>query len=214
MTNMTKRGRKAKKQESRREFWTQWKRGQRGLCGKYFTRRVLAFFLFGLCAACVIFPEHLSLDLSSFLIHRIGVTLAFTIPRVPRFSFNSSMPLANATGDWALAVPSGFSRAPANFSFPAFAALQLDTTSNFIPLRFTSLKADVFDLDSDRKVGTGDLGRRVIPARGFPRILLPLNITYMAANDSDITCSCSLFALTPVLVIDRYPDRDDVVQRV
>ncbi|KAF6755899.1 hypothetical protein DFP72DRAFT_989966 [Ephemerocybe angulata] len=168
MKNMTKRGRKEKKAEERKEFWTAWRRDQRGLCGKYFTRRVLVFFMFGLVVV-------------------IGVVLAFTIPRVPKFAFNSSSPMAPATGAWANAVPIGFSHAPANFSFPAFAALQLDTTSNFLPLRFTSLTADVFDINSDRQVGTGDLGKRVIPARGFPKILLPLNITYSSANDSDVT---------------------------
>ncbi|KAJ3548360.1 hypothetical protein NMY22_g1290 [Coprinellus aureogranulatus] len=168
LKNMTKRGRKERKAEARKEFWTAWRRDQRGLCGKYFTRRVLVFFLFGLCAA-------------------IGIVLAFTIPRVPKFSFQSSTPLANATGEWAEAVPYGFSRAPANFSFPAYAALTLDTTSSYLPLHFTSLKAEVFDLDTDRQVGTGDLGKRTIPARGFPRILLPLNMTYAISNDSDVT---------------------------
>ena len=56
LKNMTKAGRKEKKAESRKEFWTAWRRDQRGLCGKWFTRRVLVFFLFGLCIACVHFP--------------------------------------------------------------------------------------------------------------------------------------------------------------
>jgi poly(3-hydroxybutyrate) depolymerase len=51
MKNMTKRGRKEDKRERRSQFWKAWKRDQRGLCGKYFTRRVLVFFLFGLCVA-------------------------------------------------------------------------------------------------------------------------------------------------------------------
>lgn len=50
LKNMTKRGRKEDKRERRKEFWKAWNRDQRGLCGKYFTRRVLVFFLFGLCA--------------------------------------------------------------------------------------------------------------------------------------------------------------------
>jgi hypothetical protein len=50
------------------------------------------------------------------------------------------------------------------------------------------MKAEVFDLDSSRQVGSGDLGKRTIPARGFPKILLPLNMTYAISNDSDITC--------------------------
>jgi len=168
LRGMTKKARKQEKSERRREFWKSWNRDQRGLCGKYFTRKVLAFTMFGMAAV-------------------IGLVLAFTIPRVPKFTFNSSMPMAPATGDWATAVPTIFSRSPANFSFPAMAALQLDTDANFLPLQFTSLKAQVFDIDTDRKVGEGDLGKRKIPAKGFPRILLPLNITYEAANNSDTT---------------------------
>ncbi|KAH6912575.1 hypothetical protein BKA70DRAFT_1097245 [Coprinopsis sp. MPI-PUGE-AT-0042] len=168
LRGMTKTARKQDKAERRREFWKSWNRGERGLCGKYFTRRVFVFFLFGVIVA-------------------IGVVLAFTIPRVPKIIFVSATPLAAATGKWEKAVEVGFSRAPANFSFPAFAALQLDTTSNFLPLHFKSLKAEVFDLDSGRSVGTGDLGERKIPAKAFPRILLPLNMTYNAINDSDVT---------------------------
>lgn len=54
LKNMTKRGRKEKKAEKRKQFWTEWRRDQRGLCGKYFTRRTLVFFLFALCAAYVL----------------------------------------------------------------------------------------------------------------------------------------------------------------
>jgi len=50
MRDMTKAGRREKKAESRNEKWKAWKRGERGMCGKYFTRRVFVFTLFGLCA--------------------------------------------------------------------------------------------------------------------------------------------------------------------
>jgi hypothetical protein len=53
LKNMTKAGRKEKKAESRKVFWTAWRRDQRGLCGKWFTRRVLVFFMFAVCIACV-----------------------------------------------------------------------------------------------------------------------------------------------------------------
>lgn len=122
----------------------------------------------------------------------IVLVLAFTIPRVPGFSFNNDHPLANATGDWATAIPSQFSRAPANFSFPAFADLQLDTGANFLPLTFKHLYASVYDVDTGRLVGTGDLGHKTLPAKSFPDILIPLNFTYTATNDSDQTCEFSV----------------------
>ena len=54
MYQMTKTGRKERKRDARNEFWKSWNRGERGLCGHYFTRRVLVFFLFGLCCVCAI----------------------------------------------------------------------------------------------------------------------------------------------------------------
>ena len=55
MYQMTKTGRKERKHETRKDFWKAWNRGERGLCGRYFTRKVLVWFLFGLC--CVWVPR-------------------------------------------------------------------------------------------------------------------------------------------------------------
>ncbi|KAF9483402.1 hypothetical protein BDN70DRAFT_873913 [Pholiota conissans] len=164
----TKTGKRERRAEAREEFWRSWRRGERGLCGRYFTRKVLVFFLFGLCAA-------------------IGIVLAFTIPRVPSFGFNAETPLVNATGSWATAVPTGFAPAFTNFTFPAFASLQADTNANFLPLKFSHLTAQVFDLDTNRQVGTGNIGSFTLPAKAFPDLLLPLNFTYIATNSSDQT---------------------------
>jgi hypothetical protein len=49
--HITKTGKRERKTEARKEFWKSWNRGERGLCGRYFTRKVLVFFLFGLCVA-------------------------------------------------------------------------------------------------------------------------------------------------------------------
>lgn len=51
MHGATKAGKRERKREARREFWKSFNRGERGLCGRYFTRKVLVFALFGLCAA-------------------------------------------------------------------------------------------------------------------------------------------------------------------
>lgn len=164
----TKAGKRERKVESRKHFWKEWNRGHRGLCGHYFTRRVLIFFLFGLI--CV-----------------IALILGFTIPRVPSFAFNADTPLVSATGSWAKAVPTIFAPAYTNFSFPAFASLQVDTSSNFLPLKFSRLHASVYDLDTNRQIGIGNYAKVTLPARSFPDILLPLNFTYVATNSSDQT---------------------------
>jgi hypothetical protein len=55
MKDMTKAGKREKKNESRRRAWKEWSRDQRGLCGsKWLTRRVVVFILFGLCVMYVL----------------------------------------------------------------------------------------------------------------------------------------------------------------
>lgn len=111
---------------------------------------------------------------------------------MPSFSFNDTTPIAKATGNWNSSVPTYFNRAPANFSFPAFASLQVDTDSSYLPVKFTYLRANVYDLITLRLVGTGDWGKHTLPAKSFPVIQLPLNFTYLASNDTDATCMSPL----------------------
>ncbi|KAE9391833.1 hypothetical protein BT96DRAFT_979690 [Gymnopus androsaceus JB14] len=168
LRNMTKAGKREKNSESRRQAWKEWNRGHRGICGRWFTKKMLAVFLFVLCCC-------------------IGIVLAFTIPRVPAFAFNTDTPLANATGAWKDAIPTIFSRAPANFSFPGIAELQVDTSSNFLPLTFNNLEATIFDYDTGVQIGTGSLGHRTFPAKALTSFQIPLNFTYSAVNTSDPT---------------------------
>jgi hypothetical protein len=122
------------------------------------------------------------------LFRSIGITLAFVIPRVPNIAVKGSNPLTSATGWFNQSVPAQFSRAPANFTFPANIQLQVDTNSNFLPLVVKHLDAQVYDLSSFRLVGTGHLNRTKFPAKHFTNIQMPLNFSYVATNDSDLTC--------------------------
>ncbi|KAJ3556762.1 hypothetical protein NM688_g1846 [Phlebia brevispora] len=168
MRGMTKRGKREVVNERRAQKWKEWRRGERGLCGRYFTRKFLAWFLFFFCGA-------------------LGLTLVFVVPRVPGFQFNQDTPLTNASVAFNKTVPTEFSRAPANFSFPASADLQVDTGSNFLPLVFSWLHATVYDLSTNREVGTGVLGHMTFPAKQQTQLYLPLNFSYVATNDSDQT---------------------------
>lgn len=189
MHQMTKAGKTERKNESRAHFWKSWNRGERGLCGKYFTRRVFVFFVFGLCCAYVYCFSYRSFtDLICF--GRIALILGFTIPRVPAFTLITANPLVNATGPFATAIPVIFSRSPTNFSFPAFASLRFDTTNSFLPVRFTHISATVLDLDTNQQVGSGSFARSSLPAQTFPEIFLPVNFTYFTSNSSDQTCQC------------------------
>jgi hypothetical protein len=122
-----------------------------------------------------------------------AIVVAITIPRVPSFAFNNATPLDAATGSFAKSIPIAFSRAPANFSFPAFADLELDTQSSFLPVTFLHLRAQVFDTGTNMQVASGDLGKKTVPAKAFPKIQLPLNFTYVATNDTDQTCMSGFF---------------------
>ncbi|KAJ6455416.1 hypothetical protein C8R45DRAFT_1036288 [Mycena sanguinolenta] len=166
MHDMTKAAKREKRAERRKQLWQDWTRGNRG--GKWFTKRVIVFTCFGLIAI-------------------IAVVIGICLPRVPSFALSDSTPLANATGDWANEVPAEFSRIPANFSFPAFADLQVDTTSNYLPLHFKHLHAEVYDLTTGFLIGSGDMKGLRLPAKSYPDIQLPLNFTYVATNDSDTT---------------------------
>lgn len=115
---------------------------------------------------------------------RIAIVIAFTLPRVPGFAFASSSPLKNATDG----TTPEFSRTPANFSFEANLDLQVDTGSNFLPLKFSRLSAQLFDLQTENLVAAGNITGRSFPAKKFTEFLLPLNFTYVALNDSDPTC--------------------------
>ncbi|KAI5123097.1 hypothetical protein M0805_001453 [Coniferiporia weirii] len=163
MEAMTKKGRSRMKDSNHMANFRAWTRDQRGCCGKWGTRKHIAIGLFIISVIVII------------------VTV-FTVPRVPAFSFNSVSPLQNGT-----APPETiFSRAPANFSFAAKLDLRVDTSSNYLPLKFTHIDATVFDLDTQFQVGTGNLSLTV-PAKSFTEIFLPLNFTYIAPNDTDPT---------------------------
>jgi len=146
--------------------------------------------------------------------HSIALILAFTIPRVPSFALNNSIPLANATGAFKSSIPASFSRAPANFSFPAYAALQVNTQGNFLPLTFKHLRAQVYDLETNERVATGDLGHMTVPAKSFPNIYLPLNFTYVATNDTDQTCEFPGCLSIIWLICRTHSIREKLVQCV
>ena len=193
LKDMTKRGRREKNAENFGRKWKAFNRGAYGMFGrKWLTRRTIVFFIFGLCAAYVVtsFCTLAVADLSS-----IGVVLGFTIPRVPAFNINGPTPLVSASGSFNQSIPAEFSRFPANFSFPAAVSLQVDTSSNFLPLVFRHLDAQVYDLDSFHLVGTGYLNHTKVPAHSFSSIQMPINFTYVATNDSDQTCQSARLRL-------------------
>ena len=135
------------------------------------------------------------------LFRSIGITLAFVIPRVPDFAINGTNPLTTATGWYNQSIPAEFSRAPANFSFPANIQLQVDTNSNFLPLVFKRLDAQVYDLNSFRLVGLGHMNRTKLSAKKFTNIQMPLNFSYVATNDSDLTCQPAFFLFSLVFLL-------------
>ena len=58
MRNMTKKARRERKYESRHDKWVAWKRGERGMCGKWFNRKMTAWVMFALIIMCVVLLTH------------------------------------------------------------------------------------------------------------------------------------------------------------
>jgi hypothetical protein len=203
LKSMTKKGRKEQKSEGFGRKWRAFNRGQYGLFGsKWLTRRTVVFTIFATCAMYVFFFPFLRMRMphTASPFRSIGVTLAFVIPRVPNFAINGSNPLTSATGWFNQSITAQFSRAPANFTFPANIQLQVDTTSNFLPIVFKRLDAQVYDLDSFRLVGTGHMNRTKLPAKKFVDIQMPLNFSYLATNDSDLPCQSTFsYFVLPLL---------------
>ncbi|KIN96474.1 hypothetical protein M404DRAFT_1006751 [Pisolithus tinctorius Marx 270] len=169
LKSMTKSGKREIKGAERKAKWKAWNRGDIGLFGtKWFTKKFLVFSVFGLCVL-------------------IGITLAITIPRVPAITFSGSSALTQESGSFNNSIPTEFSRSPANFSFPAYANVQVDTTSNIIPITFNSVGAEVWYTSTSMQVATGYFGKKTLPAKSFPVIQIPLNFSYVATNDSDPT---------------------------
>jgi hypothetical protein len=172
LRDMTSAGQRARAAERRGARWAAFTSGKRGMCGlPWLTRKVLTFVLF-------------------FLVIAAGVTLAFTLPRVPGFALNVDTPLMNATGAFAAAVPTLFVRAPAaNFSFPALADVQVDTGASFLPLRMRELEATVTDSQTGLRVATGNISSVLVPPKALFNLQIPLNFSYTAINASDQTCA-------------------------
>lgn len=149
-------------------------------------------------------------------LYSVGITLAFTIPRVPGLNINTITPLQAATGSFNSSVPIEFSRSPANFSFPAFASIQVDTGSNYLPLTITHMTASVYDMTTGYLVATSELSHQTFPAKTFSNLNLPLNFTYVAVNDSDTTCEWARASLPIYLFTNAYTllDRDELVRRM
>ena len=51
LREISRSGKKEREADARGVKWKEWRRGQRGLCGGWFTWRFTVFFVFGLCIA-------------------------------------------------------------------------------------------------------------------------------------------------------------------
>jgi hypothetical protein len=132
----------------------------------------------------------------------LGITLYFVIPRAPTFNFptNDIFSVDNSTIH--------FSRTPTNFTFQAsfnmlgtrhpqeslipVLTLPIDTTadagSSYLPVHITSLYTTVYDLNTNKVVGTGELTNYILPHKSNQPVTLPVTFAYSAVNASDTTC--------------------------
>ncbi|ORY35457.1 hypothetical protein BCR39DRAFT_461648, partial [Naematelia encephala] len=160
---LSRRGQSEIRQEHRGRAWKEWTRDQRGTCGiRWLTRRTLVFALFLFAAA-------------------LAVTLYFTIPRAPHFTFYEPNPFTvnNSTIE--------FSRTPTNFSFTGDLNLLADSTSSYLPVHFSNIQATLFDLDTQKIIATGNSGNHKMARGTSEPVVLPVEFSYSAVNTSDTT---------------------------
>ncbi|KAH7099541.1 hypothetical protein BKA62DRAFT_709869 [Auriculariales sp. MPI-PUGE-AT-0066] len=173
LKGMTKSGKRKAKTQARNDTVRAWFRGEEGACGGCFTRRLLVFVIFGLILAT-------------------GIALAICIPRVPSFSFNSDSPFRPINNDGDAQWKTAFSRTPANFSFPAWLDLRVNTRSSITPIHFDLLSAKLYEQGEYTVVGTGNLTGYTVPAKKDVPILLPIVFEHQAVNSSDLTNSVNV----------------------
>ena len=140
--------------------------------------------LFSSHAACGSKCACISWGTLKFL-YSVGIILAFTIPRVPSFVFNTTAPLGASTLE---NVPSPvFGQFPANFTFYSSIDVEVNTNANFLPLHFNSWRSEIYELNTGRKVATGEWGSYTLAAKKYIRMILPVTFNYTAVNTTDQT---------------------------
>ncbi|KAH8090725.1 hypothetical protein HD553DRAFT_265989 [Filobasidium floriforme] len=163
--SQTRRAKQEARREKRGKMWREWNRDQRGCCGVgWMTKRMLVVVTFAFLAA-------------------LGVTLYFVIPRAPNFSFPSdTVFLADES-------TVGFSRTPANFSFTGDIRMIADASTSWLPVHFNHLEITVLDMNTNKKIGTGDWKDKTIGRKGLHYLSLPVDFSYSAVNATDSTWS-------------------------
>ncbi|CAO1617904.1 unnamed protein product [Sympodiomycopsis kandeliae] len=108
----------------------------------------------------------------------LAILLYFVIPRVPTLAFLNTDPLE--------AFPNSASMSthlsPANFSMTMNLNLRGDNRGGWIPTRASSMKVEVKELTTHKKIGEGKLGDTVFPGRSKKIFKLPVHFSYSSLN--------------------------------
>lgn len=161
--DVSRRGQDDIKAEKRRMNFRAWSRDQRGMCGiSWMTRTVFVFIAFAFIVALIL-------------------VLYFTIPRAVTFTIYDSDPLYVDNSTLVL------TRTPTNFSFSGELHLLADSSSSWIPVQFSNAVATVYDLETMKKIATGNLGKYKMAKGNANAVRFPINFAYEAVNTSDTT---------------------------
>jgi hypothetical protein len=161
-----------------RSNWNMWKMGNKEVDRLGYFYPMLHVRLQTSCR-CQIHPHANSCSIST------GILLAFMIPRVPAIYVDNSTPLTPTTNTDS--PDPTFGKFPATFAFNASLSMKVDTGSNFLPLKFNNMHAEISDLGTSQLIATGDLGPYSLAAKTYSQVYLPLTVNYTAANMSDPT---------------------------
>ncbi|KAF8334684.1 uncharacterized protein EI90DRAFT_3049835 [Cantharellus anzutake] len=165
---MSTRGRAEERSYRRGLAWKEWTSDRRGLFGKkWLTRKVIVWFTFG-------------------LVILIAVSLALFLPRVPSFGSNPNSPLTTQQGS-NVPVPSFTNGPVANFTFPAALDLEMDTGGNIIPIHINNIHAEIYLIDTNKLIATGDTGGFTRSPGKTKQLNIDVRFNYAADNTSDQT---------------------------
>lgn len=65
--------------------------------------------------------------------------------------------------------------------------LAADASSSYVPVQFSNLQAKLYDLDTNKIIATGDLGKQKVNHAVNQPVILPVTFSYSALNTSDPT---------------------------
>lgn len=77
---------------------------------------------------------------------------------------------------------------PCNGFPPTRASLTVDASSSYLPVHFKELDISVYDINTNKQIGSGSWRGQTVPRSNYHFVTLPVEFSYAGVNASDATC--------------------------